>query len=390
MKAPYHSTEYVRSWQARSPTYEHLTRLFRFSQSLFLFSIQLPLIALDQLLGTSQYGRPSWTFVQRCQRLLVSYAVWSLNPATRPPKDVLSDEARQQIPKLNPKHHASLVIVPPCPDKLFGDAVHEEVKPETCPCFWQWTDDMPGESPLEGKTLITRKKVIMYFVGGGMVQGHPVNATFPFTVASTIRRPVFGVNFRKCVTKKTAFPAALQDAVAAFFYLIDQGFLPENISIMGDSGGAGIAITTLLYLRRHKLPMPGNAILSSPFVDLVDDFHSDAELLNLDFVNPEMMSMVSYQYTENRPYLRGTLLSPARGDLPEGYSFEGFPRTFLVWGEVELFKHGIVRFVESLKKAGVEVDAMEGKDYVHDWAMFTKDKSQEGAYGRIRNFMRNG
>ncbi|KAF8860302.1 alpha/beta-hydrolase, partial [Acephala macrosclerotiorum] len=181
----------------------------------------------------------------------------------------------------------------------------------------------------------------MYFVGGGMVQGHPLRTPFPFTVATTTSIPIFGVNFRKCVTKKTAFPAALQDAVSAFFYLLFQGFLPENISIMGDSGGGGIAITTLLYLNRQKLPMPGNAILSSPFVDLVDDFHSDDEALRLDFVNPEMMSMVAHQYSENRPDLRGTLLSPARGELPEGYGFDGWPRTFVVWGEVELFKHGI-------------------------------------------------
>lgn len=243
-------------------------------------------------------------------------------------------------------------------------------------------------SPLEDTTPVTERKTIMYFVGGGMVQGHPVSLPFAFTVVSTTKIPVFGVNFRKCVTKKTAFPAAIQDAVAAFFYLQSLGFLPENISIMGDSGGAGIATTTLLYLNRHKLPMPGRAILSSPFVDLVDDFHSDAELLRLDYVNPEMMSMVSYQYTENRPELRSTLLSPARGELPEGYSFEGFPRTFVVWGEVEIFKYGIVKFVESLKKAGVEVDVLEGKDFVHDYPIFTKDRSKEGVFGRIQDFMK--
>lgn len=300
--------------------------------------------------------------------------------------DVLSDEARQHIPKLSPNQHASLIIVPTCPEKLFGDAIHEEVKPEPCPCFWQWTDDLP--SPLED-TAPVDKKVIMYFVGGGMVQGHPVaQFPFPFTVASVTKIPIFGVNFRKCVTKKTAFPAAIQDALAAFFYIQSLGFLPENISIMGDSGGAGIAITTLLYLGRHKLPMPGRAILISPFVDLVDNFQSDDELLRLDFVNPEMMSMVSYQYTENRPDLRASLLSPARGKLPEGYSFEMFPRTFVVWGEVELFKYGVVRFVESLRKAGVEVDVLEGKDCVHNYPTFTKDRSQEGVFGRIQEFMK--
>ncbi|CZR64733.1 uncharacterized protein PAC_14632 [Phialocephala subalpina] len=243
-------------------------------------------------------------------------------------------------------------------------------------------------SPLEDTTPIAERKAVMYFVCGGMVQGHPLMASFSFAVASTTKIPVFGVNFRKCVTKKTAFPAAVQDAVAAFFCLQSLGFLPENISIISDSSGKGIFITTFLYLNRHKLLIPRRAILSSPFVDLVDNFYSDAELLMLDYVNAEMMSMFSYQYTENRPELRNTLLSPARGGLPEGYNFKGFPRTFVVWGKVEIFKYGIVRFVESLKKAGVEVDVLEGKDCVHDYVIFTKDRSREGVFGRIQDFMK--
>jgi acetyl esterase/lipase len=108
---------------------------------------------------------------------------------------------------------------------------------------------------------------------------------------------------------------------------------------MGDSGGSGIVVTTLLYLVRHGLPTPGNSVLIFPFVSLVDNFMSDSELLKLDALNPgayfqrmlspfletlrikingflprkmltnitEMCSNVSYQYTENRPELRGIL-----------------------------------------------------------------------------------
>jgi monoterpene epsilon-lactone hydrolase len=141
------------------------------------------------------------------------------------------------------------------------------------------------------------------------------------------RVPIFGVNFRKCVTAKTAFPAALQDVVAGYFYLLDEGFSPENICVMGDSEGGCIAITLLLYLRRHGLTMPGSTMLISPFVDLVHNFLEDMELLNLDILNPEMLGMVQYQYASNRKDLRGTLLSPARGKLPDGYTFKGFPRT---------------------------------------------------------------
>lgn len=404
MKTPYHSPSYIQSWQRTSPIYEHLTRLTRLTYSLILFLPQLPLIALDSLLHKTHYGRPSWSLPQRCLRLLISYAIWSFNPGTRPARDVLSDSARRRIPKLARGNHAELVVVPAVEEgELCGDAVNEDVKPEECPCFWQWTDDIPSPSPSPSPTSLSntdtspvdmeKKKVIMYFVGGGMVQGHPLALAFPFTISSQTHIPIFSPNFRKCVTAATAFPAALQDAISAFTYLLSLGYLPSNISVMGDSGGGCIAITLVLYLLRHKLPVPGAMILSSPFVDLVDDFLSEEEgereRLRLDVVNPEMMSMVGYQYTENRPELRGTLLSPARGELPEGYSWKGWPRLFVVWGEVEVFRGGIRRWLDEVRKdnEGGEVEGVEMRDCVHDYWMFSGDMSREGPWGKLRAFM---
>lgn len=220
-----------------------------------------------------------------------------------------------------------------------------------------------------------------------MVQGHPCKSHLPWDTIDMTNVPIFGVNFRKCVTAKTAFPAALQDGIAAYFYLLDQGFSPENICVLGDSGGGGIAVTLLLYLRRHELIMPGSSILVSPFVDLVDDFTSNKEFLNLDILNPEMCGMVQYQYTENKPDLRKTLLSPARGELPEGYTFENFPRTLMSYGDVEVFAPGILKLVENLRRAGVKVEVDVGKDQIHDYPIYTKDRSPDGFYGRLKSFL---
>jgi monoterpene epsilon-lactone hydrolase len=209
------------------------------------------------------------------------------------------------------------------PDRLFRDALHENTTPEVCPSFWQWLDGTMA-SPVADTTPIGERRVMMYFVGGGMVQGHPCDSFIPWNMIQATGIPIFGVNFRKCVTSATAFPAALQDAVAAFYYLLGEGYRFENVCIVGESGGGGIAITTLLYLIRHDLQIPGSAVLISPFVDLLDDYMGNEELLNLDFLNPEMLGMVSYQYTENRPDLKATLLSPARNKLPRGYTFERF------------------------------------------------------------------
>jgi epsilon-lactone hydrolase len=196
--------------------------------------------------------------------------------------------------------------------------------------------------------------------------------------------PMFGVNFRKCVTKETAFPAALQDAIAALYYLLDEGYRAENISISGDSGGGCIAITTLLCLKRYGLEVPECAILISSFVDLVDDYMGDEELLNLDFLNPEMLDMTEYQYTENRPDLRATLLSPALNDLPEGCTFKGFPRTFVAYGDAEVFAPSIIELIRILRAAGVKVQTDIGKDQPHNYPYYNHDRSENGFYGKLR------
>lgn len=362
-----------------------MTRLFRILISVPLWIAQVPCIALDSLFGTTFYGLPSWSFWFRAGRLLVSYIIWALNPATRPIMDVLSNKARESTGRLKASQRASLVRVPSCPEKLFGDALCENMSPEECPCFWQWLPSM--SSPLVDETPIPERRVTMYFVGGGMVQGHPIMNPLPWETMKVTNIPIFGVNFRKCVTSETAFPAALQDGVAAFFYLLDQGFLPKNISMMGDSGGAGIVITLILYLCRHNLTLPDSVILVSPFVDLVGDFMGDERLLALEAMNPEMLSMVSYQYTENRPDLRGTLLSPSLNKLPAGYSFEGFPPTMVVWGDSEIFERGIVDFVAILQGAGVEVERVIGKDQLHDYPCYTRDRNADGFYGRASSFL---
>lgn len=231
-----------------------------------------------------------------------------------------------------------------------------------------------------------------YFVGGGMVQGHPVQSPLMWDIINSTGALTFGVNFRKCVIASNAFPAALQDAVAAFYFLLDSGYRAENISIFGVSGGGGIVVTTVLYLLRHKLQLPGSVMLISPWIDLGSQFTENKEILGLDILNPEMLSMASYQYVENRPELRTTLLSPNRNQLPDGYSFEGFPRTLLAYGDAEMFAPSLDELASSIRSAGVDLEVVIGKDKVHVDSYFSKDTSPNSFLGRanlILNSERN-
>ncbi len=70
------------------------------------------------------------------------------------------------------------------------------------------------------------------------------------------------------------YPAALEDALEAYQYLLDQGYKGENILFFGDSAGANLALATALYLRDHAMPLPKALALSSPWIDLADQGES--------------------------------------------------------------------------------------------------------------------
>lgn len=160
VNARYHSPASIKAWQGTSPLYERLTRILRSVISLGLLTAQIPAIALDVLFKQKFYGRSSWPFSKRLRTLTFAYIIWSLNPATRPPMDVLSATARESSGKTKAGQAVELVEVAAREDLLFGDAVHDNVKPEMVPCFWQWLDEKM-ERPETSNILVSERKVVM-------------------------------------------------------------------------------------------------------------------------------------------------------------------------------------------------------------------------------------
>jgi len=110
-------------------------------------------------------------------------------------------------------------------------------------------------------------KVCLYFHGGGYVlpgsQGHVALAS---ELSKQVGMTVYLLDYR--LGPEEPFPMAVDDAFAAYRWLLGEGLPPDQIIVGGDSAGGGLAVATLLNIKHHGLAQPAAAMLLSPWVDL--------------------------------------------------------------------------------------------------------------------------
>ena len=111
-------------------------------------------------------------------------------------------------------------------------------------------------------------EIVLQLHGGGYI-GKMRNAYRDFAVLYAKmqgERSVLSIDYR--VAPEDPFPAALEDACAAYRWLLEKGYKGEQIVVAGDSAGGGLALALTLYLRDHKEPLPKKLVLMSPWTDL--------------------------------------------------------------------------------------------------------------------------
>ena len=160
------------------------------------------------------------------------------------------------------------------------------------------------------------------------------------------------------------FPAAVDDAVAVYRALLEQGFEPAHISVAGDSAGGGLTAAMLLSLRDAGDPLPGAIGLLSPWLDLSGQGESMTSRQDKDpWFNPEDLPHVTKHYCDDSE-LTDPLVSPVYGDA------SGLPPTLIQVGDDEILLSDSERFAEKMRASGgkVEVDVWPGMWHV--WQMF--------------------
>src|SRR6202049_4434821 len=114
---------------------------------------------------------------------------------------------------------------------------------------------------------IEPRHIVLYFHGGVYVMGDVfLAADLASQVGRRTHAKVISVDYR--LAPENRYPAAVDDALAAYEALLHTGIAPSDIAFAGESAGGGLAIATLVHARDHGLPLPAAAFVMSPYADL--------------------------------------------------------------------------------------------------------------------------
>lgn len=201
--------------------------------------------------------------------------------------------------------------------------------------------------------------VLLYLHGGGYVMGSPaMERAFIAAIAVEAGAPdVFSADYR--LAPEHVFPAALEDATAAYLGMLDGGVDPRRLVVVGDSAGGGLALSLLVSLRDAGHPLPAGAVLFSPWVDLTNG--SDTFLSNAasDYL-PAMHLRAAVEYLGEADPATPTA-SPLHADL------SGLPPLLVLAGGREMILADSTRLAERAGSAGVDVELVVEADMFHVW-----------------------
>lgn len=209
-------------------------------------------------------------------------------------------------------------------------------------------------------------KALLYLHGGGFrvgsVRSHR-DLIARISAAANCR--ALGVNYRR--SPEHHFPAPIDDAVSAYQWLLDQGFSPGNIALVGDSAGGGLALSLLLVLRARGLPLPATVATMSVWTDLSASGASYVTRAAADPIHQQRMILgMAKGYLDGADPL-DPLASPLFADL------HGLPPLLLQVGDRETVLDDSKNFAAKARTADVEVELEVWDNMIHVFQQFTTE-----------------
>ena len=206
-------------------------------------------------------------------------------------------------------------------------------------------------------------RVLLFLHGGGYVSGSLLSHRH--MVAQAGREAgarTLALGYR--LAPEHPFPAALEDAVAGYRFLLSGGFAPRRIALAGESAGGGLAVAALARLRDVGDPLPACAWLSSPWVDLENAGGTMATKAAVDpLISKPYLAELAGLYLHGADP-RTPSASPLRADL------RGLPAMLIQAGSAETLLDDAVRLAGAAGAADLRVTLQVWPDMIHAWHLF--------------------
>ena len=225
-------------------------------------------------------------------------------------------------------------------------------------------------------------RVLVHFHGGGYVTGSiDGHLMMCIPLAQTLSMNLLLPEYR--LAPEHPFPAALEDALKAYRWLLAQGYAPERILLSGDSAGGGLALATVLSLREAGDPLPAALVLVSPWTDLRLQGGSHVTRAQADAVlHPDVLREWALCYAgEANP--DNPLVSPLLAD------FHGFPPLLIQVGSDEILLDDALGLARKAAADGVPVTLRVWPGLWHVWQMVGEFiPESRKAFEEIRSFLK--
>jgi len=223
---------------------------------------------------------------------------------------------------------------------------------------------------------------LLHLHGGGFVVGSTVSHRPILTnLAKAAGIDVLAIDYRMAPEHK--YPAALDDAMAAYGWLRDQGYAADRIAVAGDSAGANIALSLMLRARDEGLPLPGCAVLISPWLDLRVTADSIMRNLSVDpMMTPPMIKEMA------TAYMGDIALDDPRASPVLAPDLSGLPPLYIQNSDADILEDDAHLLAGRAMAAGVDVTIDSWPGMIHVWHAFAHIVPEaRDAFGKIGEFL---
>jgi acetyl esterase/lipase len=207
------------------------------------------------------------------------------------------------------------------------------------------------------------ERMIYWLHGGGYCIGSiNTHRALLGSISAASGARALAIDYR--LAPEDPFPAAVEDAVSGYLWLLSTGAEPAQVVIGGDSAGGGLAMATLIALRESGKPLPAGAVCISPWTDMTmtgDSLDSKAEADPM--ITVDGITRVRDAYVGSSDP-QGPLTSPIYADL------SGLPPLLIQVGENEVLLSDSTRLAERAEAVGVDVTLEVWPDMIHVWHFF--------------------